>query len=321
MPSANNQSYGPTSPLLYLIPLLTVLVIISIAIGVGSLEKITTDLVWISRIPRTLAALLCGASLAVAGVVVQQLVNNRFVEPAMTGSNESAILGLIVITILLPETSIFLKMIVAAIAALIGSAVFVKLARHLSTADRLLVPLIGIIYGGIIGAGAMALAWTFDLLQYLGTWMSGDLSGILQGRYEILWFAGLAAMVTYFVADQLTIAGMGEKRALSLGLNYRFITAFGLIAVSITSSVVVVTVGILPFLGLVVPNIVSRIYGDNLKYSLPIVAVSGGALVLLADIIGRLIRFPYELPASTIIGIVGAIIFLWLLFERRSHAG
>lgn len=321
MPSAKRSDAAPAYAALYIVPFLILLVIVSVLVGAGSFADLTADLIWISRVPRTLAALLCGASLAVAGVVVQQLVNNRFVEPAMTGSNEAAILGLVLISLLMPSAPIYLKMIVAAVAALLGSAVFVKMARHLSTADRLLVPLIGIIYSGIIGAAAMALAWTFDMLQYLGTWLSGDLSGILQGRYEILWFAGAAGLLTYLVADQLTIAGMGEKRALSLGLNFRFITAFGLLAVSITSAVVVVTVGVLPFLGLVVPNIISRIYGDNLKYSLPVIALSGGALVLLADIMGRVVRFPYEVPASTIIGIVGAAIFLWLLFERRGHAG
>ncbi|MCL4168485.1 UNVERIFIED_CONTAM: hypothetical protein GTU68_002974 [Idotea baltica] len=150
--------------------------------------------------------------------------------------------------------------------------------------------------------------------------MTGEFSGILAGRYEFLWVAGALALLTYWVADQFSVAGLGERVGRSLGLNYKLVMAIGVGTVAITSSLVVVTVGVMPFLGLVVPNIVSRMMGDNLRESLPVVAGLGAIFLLAADILGRLIRFPYEIPASTIFGVVGALVFLKLIFARRSHA-
>ena len=89
-------------------------------------------------------------------------------------------------------------------------------------------------------------------------------------------------------------------------------------SVALAVAAVVVTVGSLPFVGLVVPNVVSRLWGDNLRANLPLVAVLGGFMVLAADVIGRLVRFPYEIPAATIFAIFGAAVFLWLLHAPRS---
>lgn len=277
------------------------------------------DLLFVSRLPRTLAALLAGSSLAVAGVIMQMLVRNRFVEPATTGTGECAALGLLVMTVAMPSASIFLKMAVSSAAAFGGSMVFLAIVQRLPPTQPLLVPLTGIIYGGIIGAVTTFLAYEYDLLQYLTVWMSGEFSGVLQGRYELLWGSGLVAIVAFLYADQLTVAGLGRDAAIGLGLNYRMILIGGLCVVAIITSFTVITVGMIPFVGLVVPNIVSRFKGDNARATLPLVALIGGALVLASDLIGRLIRYPYEIPASTVFGVVGTAIFLWLLFARPRH--
>jgi iron complex transport system permease protein len=86
------------------------------------------------------------------------------------------------------------------------------------------------------------------------------------------------------------------------------------------SALVIVPVGALPFVGLGVPNVGSRLMGDNLRQSLPVGAGIGGGLVLVCDMLGRVLRSPYEIPAGTIFGIVGAVVFLSLLLGRRSHA-
>lgn len=280
----------------------------------------TLHLMLESRLPRSFAALLAGSAMAVAGVIMQQLVRNRFVEPSTTGTTEGAMLGLIVITLLAPGAPVMVKMVVAAGTALMAAALFLALVRRLSPRDPFMVPLVGMIWSGILGAGASWFAWQADLVQYLGNWMTGDFSGVIAGRYELLWIAGAVALLAYFAADMLTIAGMGEGTALSLGLNYRGALRLGLVAVSLVTALVVVTVGAIPFIGLVVPNIVARLMGDRLRASLPVVAVGGAILVLSADIIGRLIRYPYEIPVGTVAGVLGAAIFLWLLSSKpRRH--
>ncbi|MCP9484097.1 iron chelate uptake ABC transporter family permease subunit [Shimia sp. CNT1-13L.2] len=307
--------------------LLTLLCGVSLFVGTADLpwagnwlDREALKILLISRLPRTAAAVLTGSSMAVAGIIMQLLVRNRFVEPGTTGTTEAAMLGLLLVTLLAPSTPIFLKMVIAAISALIGMGGFLLLARRLPPSQPLLVPLVGLIYGGIIGAGVIFIAYQADMLQYLAVWMSGEFSGVLAGRYELLWLAGAMAVLAYFAADQFTIAGLGKSAGVSLGLNYGQVMALGLLTVSMVTALVVVTIGMVPFVGLVVPNIVSRFMGDNLRANLPIVAGLGGILVLASDIIGRVVRFPYEIPAGTIFGVFGATIFLWLLLSRPARA-
>lgn len=307
---------------------LTGLVLGSLTVGAASVslaELLTArtgdSLLLISRLPRTLAALLAGASLAVAGVIMQMLVRNRFVEPATTGTGECAALGLLAVTLLAPGASIFMKMTVSSTAAFAGTAVFLAMVQRLPPTQPLLVPLAGIVYGGVIAALTTFIAYEHDLLQYLSVWMNGEFSGVLQGRYELLWASGGVALIAYLYADQFTVAGFGRDTAVSLGQNHRLVMIAGLTVVALITSFTVLTVGMIPFVGLVVPNIVSRFRGDNARATLPLVALAGGSLVLASDLIGRLVRYPYEIPASTVFGVLGAIVFLWLLFARPAHRG
>jgi len=311
---------------LLLILALAALVAGSLAIGAANVRFFdlfrsgdSGDLLLFSRLPRTLAAILAGASLAVAGVIMQMLVRNRFVEPATTGTGECAALGLLAMTLLAPTASLLAKMAISSAAAFAGTTVFLAIVQRLPPTQPLLVPLTGIVYGGIIAAVTTFIAYEYDLLQYLSVWMNGEFSGVLQGRYELLWLSGGVALVAYLYADQFTVAGFGKATATGLGLNYRYVMLAGLSIVSLITSFTVLTVGLLPFVGLVVPNIVSRYKGDNARDSLPLVALTGGTLVLASDLLGRLIRYPYEVPASTIFGVLGTGVFLWLLFTRPAR--
>ncbi|WP_424934098.1 ABC transporter permease [Amaricoccus macauensis] len=298
---------------------------VSLCIGAASLFSGDMGASWliaVSRFPRTAAALLAGMGLALAGVVVQQTVQNRLVEPSMTGTPESAMLGLLAITLLMPGAPMMAKMAVGTLAALAGTAGFLMLATRVPRQDPMLLPLVGMIYGGIIGAVGLWIAWSTDLMQVLGIWRVGEFSGIIQGRYEMLWVVAVLAVLLYGVADRITLLGLGETQARSLGLNYKQTRALGLVIVAAITALVIVTVGTLPFVGLVAPNIVSRWRGDDLRANLPIIAVGGAGMVLAADVIGRLVRYPYEIPAATVFSVFGAGVFLWLLYAapaRSSH--
>ncbi|SOC11623.1 ABC transporter permease [Rhodobacter maris] len=305
--------------------LLCALSVASLLTGAASLTPGAPDaalLLWVSRIPRTLAAILTGAALAVAGVVMQQIVRNRFVEPATAGTPEAAAAGLLAITLIAPDAPIWGKMAVAAISALGGAALFAALIRRLPAREIFLVPLAGLILSGVIGAGVTFLAWETDLLQYISIWLlSGEFSGVIAGRYELLWLAGAATLLAFFAADRFAILGLGPEAATMLGLNPRAVLRLGLLVVALVTAMVVVTVGMVPFVGLIVPNLVTRIMGDNLRAALPVVALGGAILVLGSDLVGRLLIHPYEIPAGTILGVVGALAFLWLLWrgDRDAH--
>ncbi len=131
-------------------------------------------------------------------------------------------------------------------------------------------------------------------------------------------------MICWFAADRFTVASLGESTATSLGgLRYQAVLALGLGLVAITAAITVVVVGALPFLGLVVPNLVCSVLGgDNLRRNLPVVAISGGALlVLICDILARTINQPFEVPVGVVVGVVGAAIFLVMLLRRGGQRG
>jgi iron complex transport system permease protein len=273
----------------------------------------------VGRIPRTIALVLAGTAMAVAGMIMQMLTQNRFVEPSTAGTVESASLGLLVVTLFAPELPVIGKMLVAAAFALAGTALFLRILKLVPLRSVLTVPLVGIMLGGIISAVTTFFAYRFDLMQSLNAWTTGDFSGVLRGRYELLWIAFGLTLLAYFAADRLTLAGMGRDFATNLGLRYEAVMSFGLIIVSMVTATIVVTVGMMPFLGLIVPNVVSMMFGDNMRHSLPWVAVLGAGLVLTCDIVGRVVYHPYEVPIGTIMGIVGSALFLVLLLRGRER--
>ncbi len=304
---------------------LGLLAIASLMIGAASFESGQTSaetLLWVSRVPRTAAAILTGAALAVSGVVMQQIVRNRFVEPATAGTPEAAAAGLLAVTLIAPGAPIWVKMAVAALAALGGAVLFAALIRRLPAREVFLVPLAGLILAGVIGAGVTFVAWETDLLQYVSVWlMSGEFSGVIAGRYELLWIAGAAAALAWFAADRFAILGLGPEAATALGLNPRAVLRLGLGVVALVTAMVVVSVGMFPFVGLILPNLVTRVMGDNLRAALPVVALGGAIFVLGCDILGRVLIHPYEIPAGTIVGVLGALAFLWLLWRGDRDAG
>ncbi|WP_339107508.1 iron chelate uptake ABC transporter family permease subunit [Thioclava sp. GXIMD4216] len=310
-----------TKTLLACVMAIVVLSGLSVCIGAARMDLADPSgmlVLTVSRIPRTLAALLTGAALAVAGVVMQQIVRNRFVEPGTAGTAESAALGILLTSIFWPDSPIWAKMLAAAVAALLGTWLFVKMIRRLPPREVLLVPLAGIVLSGVIGAAVIWVGWEADMMQYIAAWlMTGEFSGVIAGRYELLWIAGAAAVVAFFAADRFAILGLGPEAATALGLSPRAVMRLGLVVVAVVTAMVVVSVGMIPFVGLVVPNIAARLMGDNLRKSLPVVALGGAGLVLACDILGRLIVAPYEIPAGTILGVVGALVFLWLLWKPQ----
>ncbi|MCB8839445.1 ABC transporter permease [Aurantimonas sp. VKM B-3413] len=287
----------------------------------GGVDGEALRLLLVSRLPRTAAATLAGGSLAVAGLLMQMLSSNRFVEPSTIGTTEAAGLGMVVVTLLAPGAPVLAKALVAAMFAIAGTAVFLALIRRLRLKSGLLVPLVGLILAGIIQSAAHFLAYRTDLLQSLAAWSSGDFSMVLKGRYELLWIGAALGAVALFAADRFTLAGLGRDVSVNLGLAYERVVAIGLVIVSLIAAVTVATIGSIPFVGLVVPNLVTMTMGDNGRRIVPFVALWGATLVLGCDVLGRILRYPYEIPVGVIMGVAGSVLFLILLAGRRTAHG
>ncbi|PZU20844.1 MAG: iron ABC transporter permease [Shinella sp.] len=314
--------------LLFILAVLVPLAILSLFTGVSNVSPATlfagdarAAMVLVeSRVPRTIALILAGSGMAVAGTIMQMLARNRFVEPSTAGTVESAGLGILAVLLLAPGLPVFAKMLVAAVFALAGTLLFLAILRRIPLRSVLMVPLIGIMLGGVISAITTFFAYRYNMQQSLGAWMSGDFSAVLRGRYELLWFSFAMTVIAYIAADRFTVAGLGEDFATSLGLKYTSVMALGLGIVSMVTAAVVVSAGMVPFLGLIVPNVISMIMGDALRRTLPWIAASGAALVLVCDIAGRTINAPYEIPVGTVLGIIGSGFFLYMLLRRQSRA-
>ncbi|MBF6628249.1 MAG: iron chelate uptake ABC transporter family permease subunit [Proteiniphilum sp.] len=274
-------------------------------------------LITISRIPRTAALILAGVGMSISGVIMQQMTQNKFVAPTTAGTLEAAKMGLLIFLIFIPTAGTAVKMLLAFLFTFMASLLFLAIVRKIRFRNVVFVPLVGLMFGGIIGSVTTLIAVRMNIVQDSNAWMMGDFSGILQGRYELIYLSLPAIAVTYLYANKFTVIGMGEEFSRNLGLNYRTIMNIGLFCVSLTVSAVVITAGAIPFLGLIVPNVVSLLFGDNLKRTLPYVALSGAIFLLLCDIAGRVVIYPYEIPIGVSVSIIGAVIFLVMLLWKK----
>lgn len=294
------------------------------SLAVGQYDILGTEDGWemfrATRVPRTIALVLAGAAMAMSGLIMQMLTQNRFVEPTTTGTTEWAGLGLLASFLLFPDGSVMTRMLLAVGAAFIGTLVFFAFLRRVTLRSSLVVPIVGIMLGAVVSAVSTFIALQTDLLQSLGVWFAGSFTSVIAGQYEILWVALLVVIAVFFYADRLTAAGLGEDIATNIGLNYNRIVLVGTSLVAVATGVVTVVVGNLPFLGLIVPNIVSMLRGDDLRSNLPWVCLTGIGVVTLCDLLGRIVIAPFEMPVSVILGVVGAAVFIALIVKRGQHA-
>ncbi|MGP2461374.1 ABC transporter permease [Pantoea ananatis] len=306
--------------------LLSALVMLSLVTGVTRMSLIDLwhdaemrEILFVSRFPRTVALVLAGSAMSVAGQIMQMLTQNRFVEPSVVGTTQSASLGLLLVMVWYPAAPVIVKMCIASLFALAGTVLFMLLIQRIRQKSAFIVPLAGIMLGAVFSSVTTFLGMQFDILQSLGSWESGDFSSVMQGRYELIWIVGMITLLAALIADRFTVAGLGQDFSVNVGLNYRQIQLTGMAMIAIVSGVAIVVVGVLPFLGLVVPNIVSMIFGDNLRRTVPWVAMTGAILVLSCDILGRLIIYPFEVPVSALLGVLGAAVFLVLIIRGRRY--
>lgn len=301
--------------------LLVILALLALSLVVGAYDIFGgtdgKEIFAITRIPRTLALVLAGAAMAMSGLVMQLLTQNRFVEPTTTGTTEWAGLGLLFSMIFFPQAGLMPRMITAVIFAFVGTMVFFAFLRRVTLRSSLIVPIVGIMLGAVVSSVSTFIALKVDKLQSLGTWFAGSFTSVLRGQYEVLWIVALVVVAVFFFADRLTVAGLGQDIATNVGLDYHRIVLIGTGLVAVATGVVTVVVGNLPFIGLIVPNVVSMFRGDDLRSNLPWVCLLGVGIVTVCDLIGRTIIAPFEVPVSLVLGVLGAVVFIFLIVRQQ----
>lgn len=313
----------------YLFIILIILSIISLFVGVTNIsvndilsfniDKI--QILLISRLPRLIAIIVAGVGLSISGLIMQQISKNKFVSPTTAATADFAKLGILFCIMIIPGATIMQKMIISFIFAGLGTILFMKMIKAIKIKNIIFVPLIGMMLGKIIGSITTFFAYKYDLVQNISSWMEGDMSLIMKGSYELLYLSVPMVIIAFLYANKFTIVGMGEDFAINLGVNYNFVVNVGLAIVSLICAVTIITFGNIPFLGLIIPNIVSLYSGDNLKKTLYHTALLGPIFLLACDILGRFIIFPFEMSISLTVGVIGSIIFLYMIIRGSKNEG
>ena len=313
----------------YLFIILIILSIISLFVGVTNIsvndilsfniDKI--QILLISRLPRLIAIIVAGVGLSISGLIMQQISKNKFVSPTTAATADFAKLGILFCIMIIPGATIMQKMIISFIFAGLGTILFMKMIKAIKIKNIIFVPLIGMMLGKIIGSITTFFAYKYDLVQNISSWMEGDMSLIMKGSYELLYLSIPMVIIAFLYANKFTIVGMGEDFAINLGVNYNFVVNVGLAIVSLICAVTIITVGNIPFLGLIIPNIISLYSGDNLKKTLYHTALLGTIFLLACDILGRFIIFPFEMSISLTVGVIGSIIFLYMIIRGSKNEG
>lgn len=310
-----------------LMVLLVILSICSLFIGVSRVEFMeiirfegqSMQLLLATRFPRTICLVLVGATSSICGLIMQHLTQNKFVSPTTAGTMDSARLGILVVMLFLPNASLWIRSATAFLFAFAGTLLFLSFARFFPQKNQLMLPLIGVMLGNIIGSAATFFAYQFQLVQNMSSWLQGNFATVMRGNYELLYVTIPLLLILSFFAYQFTIVGLGESFAVNLGMNYRNTQLLGIGLVSLASAITLIMVGTIPFLGVIIPNITAKLYGDQVHKTLGITAIFGSIFLLICDMIARLVIFPYEIPVSVIVGIIGGLIFLYLLVRGRKH--
>lgn len=280
-------------------------------------ESTTYILVNTIRLPRVAGACLAGMGLATAGVILQCVMNNSLASPNTIGVNSGA--GFAVMLSLMFGGNYVTAVPAAAFAgALVTTLVIFGLA-YMADSSRTTIILAGITVSSFLNAGINTIKLLdTDIAVNLTTFMIGSLSGITFDNLRLPAAAITAALLlSFLLAKPLNVLSLGDDIARSLGLNVSAMRLVLLVLSSVLSGCVVSYAGLLSFVGLIVPHICRRLFGNDTRYLLPCSALLGACFVLICDILGRVMFAPFELPAGVLMSFIGGPFFLYLLLKRK----
>ncbi|GGB47618.1 vitamin B12 ABC transporter permease BtuC [Oceanisphaera marina] len=300
------------------------------AVGVGiealwrPVSALEQQVFWQLRLPRTLLAVLVGASLALCGAVLQVLLHNPLAEPGLIGISSGASLAAVLTLSLSVSLGITLPYWSLSLAAFVGALLVTLLL--LALARRRLGPGALLLFGVAIGILANAvLTWLLYLaddasLRSFLFWMMGSLG---HGQpLSFLWWLPAVATLVWLVRQgrQLDILALGESQARLLGLNVRKLQPRLVLAVCLLTAFSVAMAGPIGFVGLVVPHLLRLLVGGKQRFLLPASVLAGGVVLTLADVAARTLLAVGEMPIGAVTATLGAPVFIWLLVRRYAGA-
>lgn len=273
----------------------------------------------LGRVPRLLAILCTGVGMSVAGLIMQQLCMNKFVSPSTGATIQSAQFGILLSMVFFPGIGLWGRVMMAFALSILGTWIFVWFVQRIQFKSTILVPLIGIMFGNILGGITSFIAYKYEVTQQLSTYFVGSFSLIIKGNYELVWLALPLVVLAFLFSNYFNIVGIGKDFSQNLGVNYQTVLFLGLTIASLITASIVTIVGQISYIGLIIPNIVAMFKGDKIQGTLVDTALLGALFVLICDVIARSIMMPYELPIELIVGIIGSVLFMVMLFYKLNH--
>ena len=313
---------------IFLGAVLLVTSILSLFVGVIDidLKKLLTggmelDIFLLGRLPRLLAILCTGVGMSVAGLIMQQLCMNKFVSPSTGATIQSAQFGILLSLVFLPGLGLWGRVLLAFGVSILGTWVFVWFVQRIQFKNTVLVPLVGIMFGNVLGGITSFIAYKFEVTQQLSTYFVGSFALIIKGNYELVWLTLPLVVMAFVFANYFNIVGMGRDFSQNLGVRYKPVLFLGLTIASMITASVVTVVGQISYIGLMIPNIVAMFKGDKIKGTLVDTALLGALFVLVCDVVARSVIMPYELPIELIVGMIGSVMFIAMLICKLRKGG
>ncbi|MBC6003685.1 FecCD family ABC transporter permease [Paeniclostridium hominis] len=308
--------------LLILLVLLTTVGSVNLSFGeiisalINDDNKMVTTIVYKMRLPRNILAVLVGANLAVSGVLLQSVMKNPLADPGITGVSTGASVAAIIILLVAPQFTNILP-----IAAFIGGAIACMLVFLMAYKNGLKpgrIVLAGVAINTILGGVISYLSTMYsDRIQSAMLWLNGSLATKTWADVEMLFIYSIVGLiVSLLLIRSANVLQLGDDAATNLGFNVnltRLLISVVAVFLAATSTAVV---GVISFVGLIVPHISRMIMGSDHKFTIPFSIILGSMVLLVADTLGRTIGGAVEIPVGVIMSIVGGPFFLYLLRKR-----
>lgn len=304
-------------------------IMLILAIGIGSVtltpletlktlfghgEAMSHTIVWDLRVPRVLIAAIVGVNLAISGALLQSVMRNPLADPGLTGVSSGASVAVLLIMLVLPNLGNWIPL-----AALGGGIIAVTIVYALAWKKNGISPVriilagvaVNAIFGGI--TGLLSILYS-DKLPSALQWMNGSLSGKGMGDVtSLLPYSMVGWIFALFCIRSANLLALGEKVAVNLGQNTTTIRVLLSFVAVYLAAISVAIVGLLGFVGLVVPHMARLIVGSNYRLLMPMSMVLGAVVLLIADTIGRSLFAPLDIPAGIVMAMVGGPYFLYLM--------
>lgn len=268
-----------------------------------------------NRLPRSIAVLVVGGFLAVAGSIMQGITRNYLASPSLMGVNDGSAFLITIAMVFYPGLSNGSLILVSIIGSVIGAVLVLGIGSSIKNGlSPVRLAIIGTIVGSFLSSLGSAIAMYFQVSQSISSWYNTKVHTVNSDLLKIIMPIGvIGIIVAIIIAKDITISSLGEDIAISLGQRTNIVKYLSMGAVVLLTATSVALVGKIAFVGLVIPNITRMIVGHDYKYIIPYSLIGGAFFLGLCDLLSRYIAFPFETPIGIVTAIIGVPFFLYMI--------